>query len=101
MARISIHPYFIIMDITPSGACSSASTQILHISCRGRPLFKNHSGIIEERPFLGINYTNIKEAEKLVRNHLSDQIGIKYHPKPPVAIYGFNPDENYLLFSEI
>ena len=40
---------------------------------------------------------NIKEAEKLVRKHLSDQIRIHFHPEPPVAIYGFNPEENYLF----
>ena len=40
---------------------------------------------------------NIKEAEDLVRKHLSDQIGIQFHPKPPIAIYGFNPEENYLF----
>jgi hypothetical protein len=37
---------------------------------------------------------NIKEAEDLVRKHLSDQIGIQFHPNPPVAIYNFNPEEN-------
>jgi hypothetical protein len=37
---------------------------------------------------------NIKEAEDLVRKHLSDQIGIEYHREPPVSIYGFNPEEN-------
>ena len=40
---------------------------------------------------------NIKEAEKLVRKHLADQIGIHFHPKPHVAIYGFDPEENYLF----
>ena len=40
---------------------------------------------------------NIKEAEDLVRKHLSDQIGIQFHSKPPVAIYNFNPEENYLF----
>ena len=40
---------------------------------------------------------NIKEAEDLVRKHLSDQIGIQYHPDPPVSIYNFNPEENYLF----
>ena len=40
---------------------------------------------------------NIKEAEKLVRKHLSDKIGIEYHPDPPVAIYNFNPEENFLF----
>jgi hypothetical protein len=68
------------------------------ISFRGRPLRIVYSGKIEEKPFLGNNYMNIKEAEKLVRKHLSDQIGIQYHPDPPVTIYGFNPEEN-LLFS--
>jgi hypothetical protein len=55
------------------------------ISFRGRPLFINHSGITEERLFLGIKYMNIKEAEKLVRKHLTD------------TIYGFNPEKNYLF----
>ncbi|MBT7021924.1 MAG: hypothetical protein HN967_12370 [Candidatus Marinimicrobia bacterium] len=40
---------------------------------------------------------NIKEAEKLVRKHLSDKIGIEYHTDPPVTIYGFNPEENFLF----
>ena len=40
---------------------------------------------------------NIKEAEKLVRNHLADQIRIEFHSKPPMPIYGFNPEENYLF----
>jgi hypothetical protein len=56
-----------------------------------------HSGIIEERPSLGNNYMNVKEAEKLVRNHLANQTGIEFHSKPPLAIYGFNPEENYLF----
>jgi len=67
------------------------------ISFRGRPLFINHSGITEERLFLENNYMNINEAEKLVRKHLSDQIGIHFHPEPPGAIYGFNPKENFLF----
>ena len=41
---------------------------------------------------------NKKEAEDLVRKHLSDQIRIDFYPKPPVVIYGFDPEEN-LLFS--
>ena len=44
-----------------------------------------------------MKFMNIKEAEDLVRKHLADQIGIHFHPKPPVAIYGFNPEENYLF----
>jgi len=40
---------------------------------------------------------NIEEAEKLVRNHLADQIGIEYHQEPPVSIYNFNPEENFLF----
>jgi hypothetical protein len=67
------------------------------ISSRGRPLFINHSGIIEERQFIGSTYMNIKEAEKLVRKHLSDQIRIDYYSEPPVAIYGCNPEDNYLF----
>ena len=67
------------------------------ISFRGRPLFINHSGITEERLFLGIKYMNIKEAEKLVRKHLSDQIRIHFHPEPTDTIYGFNPEKNYLF----
>ena len=40
---------------------------------------------------------NIKEAEDLVRKHLSDQIWIEYHTDQPVSIYGFNPEENFLF----
>jgi hypothetical protein len=40
---------------------------------------------------------NKKEAEDLVRKHLSNQIGIEYHSKSPVPIYNFDPEENYLF----
>mgnify|MGYP006414197091 FL=1 len=40
---------------------------------------------------------NIKEAVKIVRKHLIYQVGIAYHQEPPVSIYGFNPEENYLF----
>jgi len=40
---------------------------------------------------------NIKEAERLVRKHLTYQVGIAYHQEPPVSIYNFNPEENFLF----
>ena len=40
---------------------------------------------------------NIKEAMKIVRKHLIYQVGIAYRPDPPVAIYNFNPEENFLF----
>jgi hypothetical protein len=32
-----------------------------------------------------------------VQKHLSDKIRIHFHSEPPVAIYGFNPEENFLF----
>ncbi|MBT6230595.1 MAG: hypothetical protein HOI47_28480 [Candidatus Scalindua sp.] len=40
---------------------------------------------------------NIKKAENLVRKHLSDQIRIVSYPEPPVVIYNFKPEENFLF----
>ena len=40
---------------------------------------------------------NQQEAEKLVRKHLNYQVGIAYHQEPPVSIYNFNPEENFLF----
>jgi len=34
---------------------------------------------------------------QLVKIHLSDKIRLEFYPKPPVVVYGFNPDEEYLF----